>query len=216
MVRVIQCRELPPWTLLRVRRNERGFIPGTHLGNFGVCRAGRCQYAALSVEEALIYSNIGRALKRPASSVSPDFTFERLNLDQVKKSFTQTPIVRYILLQLPGAGLVLGFLWWLHASASLALWVAVAIFLLWIGKDVALYPVVRRAYESTPPPLERLIGLQARVIHGFDRSGLVRLGSELWQAELLEKSGPVSANDVVIVESTRGLTLMVYRQADEL
>ena len=199
-----------------MRRNERGFIPGTHLWNFGVCRVGRCQYAALHVEEALIFGNIGRALKRPASSVSPDFTFERLKLDQVKKSFTQTPIVRYTLLQLPGAGLVLGFLWWLHASASLALWIAVAIFLLWIGKDVALYPVVRRAYESTPPPLKRLIGLQAHVIHGFDRSGLVRLGSELWQAELVEGSGPVGTKDVVVVESTRGLTLMVYRQTDEL
>ena len=168
------------------------------------------------MEEALILGNTGRALKRPASSVSPDFTFERLRLDQVRKSFTQTSIVRYTLLQLPGAGLVLGFLWWLHASASLALWIAVAIFLLWIGKDVALYPVVRRAYESTPLPLKRLIGLQAHVIHGFDRSGLVRLGSELWQAELVEGSGPVGTNDVVVVESTRGLTLMVYRQTDEL
>ena len=134
----------------------------------------------------------------------------------MKKTPTQHPLVRYILFQLPGAVLVLGLLWWLHASMNLALWIAIVIFFLWLGKDVALYPVVRRAYEPTPPPLDRLIGLQGRVIHGFDRSGLVRLGSELWQAELVEGSGPVSTNDVVVVESTRGLTLTVYRQTDEL
>ena len=134
----------------------------------------------------------------------------------MKKILTQHPLVRYILLQIPSAVLVLALLWWLHVSMNLARWVAITIFFLWLGKDVALYPMVRRAYEPTPLPLDRLVGLQGRVIRGFDRSGLVRLGSELWQAELLEKSGPVSANDVVIVESTRGLTLMVYRQADEL
>lgn len=120
-------------------------------------------------------------------------------------------LARYLAFQIPGAvvaGIVLAFL---HERVGLSAWAGGVLFALWIAKDAVLYPFVRRAYEPSATALDRLVGARGRVVRAFSTTGLVRVGRELWRAELLEGQSPVETDDLVIVHAARRLTLVVYR-----
>ncbi len=115
----------------------------------------------------------------------------------------------YALLQVPGtvlAGLVLGLLFhwgWLSAGWALVL------FLGWVVKDWALYPVLRDTFTSSQPGADPLVGTRGVVEKALAPHGLVRLGGELWQAEAFSPERSIAAGMPVVVRSTRGLTLLV-------
>ncbi len=120
-------------------------------------------------------------------------------------------LLRYAALQVPGAVIAAIVLALLHEQVGLPLWLAGLLGFLWIAKDAALYPFVRRAYEPSDTAHERLVGERARVVRGFATSGFVRVRGELWRAELLDGEAPIDDDDVVIVKAARHLTLTVYR-----
>lgn len=124
-------------------------------------------------------------------------------------------VTRYFWFQVPGwilAGIVL---WFLHRWVILPAWAAVGIFVLWFVKDVALFPLLRRAYEpGASTALERLIGQRGVVIDTLASAGYIKLRGELWWAELPPAHDALAAGDVVVVRSTRGLTLLVQRPPD--
>jgi membrane-bound ClpP family serine protease len=81
---------------------------------------------------------------------------------------------------------------------------------LWVAKDFALYPLLRVGYmPSAPDGSGTLIGAIGTARDRLDPTGWVRVGSELWQAELARESAPVEAGGRVRVLSVRGLTLRV-------
>ena len=119
---------------------------------------------------------------------------------------------RYALLQIPaaiavGAALVVAIrLSWLGEGAALAA------FALWILKDVAIYPLVRRAYE--PPggaDAARLVGRVGRAREDLAPFGYVLLAGELWRAEAIETDAPIRAGERVRIESVDGLQVRVSR-----
>ncbi|MDP6373725.1 MAG: NfeD family protein [Vicinamibacterales bacterium] len=122
---------------------------------------------------------------------------------------------RYAAFQVPGVAVVAIVLAIAHRQAGLPLWVAGALLVAWIAKDVALYPFVRRAYEPSSTPFDRLAGTKGTVVEAFERRGLVRVGQELWKAEVPEDHDPLGAGEVVIVKSARRMTLVVYRPPDD-
>lgn len=117
---------------------------------------------------------------------------------------------RYLLLELPGwfvAALVLTVLvrhWDLSPGTALLL------FGLWVAKDFALYPVLRIAYEDGPSHgTDDLVGSVGTVRERLDPTGWVRVGSELWRAEIAAGEAPLEPGATVRVLAVEDFTLRV-------
>jgi len=119
-------------------------------------------------------------------------------------------IARYTLFQIPGLillilGLAAAVRWW--GLPALAAYGLVA---LWIAKDIIMYPILRVAYESGGSSgVDEIHGALGVVTQPLVPSGYVRLGSELWKAELASGSEMVSVGSAIRVVELRGLTLIV-------
>lgn len=109
-----------------------------------------------------------------------------------------------------GAALAAAVHWW-QLGESLA-WLLLGLF---VVKDLVLFPFVRRAYEpSSGGGARALVGRIAVASDPLAPAGYVRLGGELWRAEL--RSGdPAAAGARLRVVDVRGLTLMVERFEEE-
>jgi len=119
-------------------------------------------------------------------------------------------IVRYTLFQIPDLILLcLGLaaaVRWLDLPAIAAYGLVAA----WIAKDIVLFPVLRIAYESDGSSEPRRVrGELGVVTQPLVPAGYVRLGSELWKAELASGSGSIPVGSAIRVVEVRGLTLVV-------
>ncbi len=80
----------------------------------------------------------------------------------------------------------------------------------WLAKDVVMFPVLRIAYEPDGQRgPETLVGGLGVAEDRLDPEGYVRVGPELWQAELAARGEPVASGDAVRICAVRGLTLVV-------
>jgi membrane protein implicated in regulation of membrane protease activity len=117
--------------------------------------------------------------------------------------------LRYLCWQVPGwivAGLLVA---WLAPHLEWPAWAAPAALLGWILKDVALYPLVRTAYERRAPTgAERLVGAGAVAETDLAPWGQVRVRGEIWRARADDDS-PVTRGARVVVTRAEGLTLHV-------
>lgn len=122
----------------------------------------------------------------------------------------RSPFAKYMMLEAPGwalAAVVLGFLSW---SDYLSLPLAALLLALWIGKDFALWPILRIGYEdSHAGGTEGLVGALGTVRERLDPEGYVRVGSELWRAVVSSELAPVEPGTAVRVIEVRELTLRV-------
>ncbi|MGH9319181.1 MAG: NfeD family protein [Vicinamibacteria bacterium] len=119
---------------------------------------------------------------------------------------------RYWLLQIPGWGVLIVALILAHRYFGLSTAWALVIFALWLVKDWAIYPVLKKYYDfKTEEPTSRLVGQRAVAQQALRPRGYVRLWGELWLAEVANHTQPVAAGDEVIVEAIEGLTLRVRR-----
>jgi membrane protein implicated in regulation of membrane protease activity len=123
-------------------------------------------------------------------------------------------LLRYWLFQLPGfvavAALLVALVHWWGLAPRLA-----ALFLgLWVLKDLALYPFVRKAYEPrSGGGADALVGSLATASDRLDPDGYVRVGHELWRARV--RGGAAEKGAPVRVLEVRGLTLVVEVAARE-
>lgn len=119
-------------------------------------------------------------------------------------------LVRYTLFQIPdlillSLGLAAAVRWW-----GLPVFVAYGLVAVWVAKDVILFPILRIAYESdSSSGVDGMCGALGVVTQPLDPAGYVRLGSELWKAELASGSGSVSVGSAIRVVEACGLTLIV-------
>ncbi|NNL87257.1 MAG: NfeD family protein [Myxococcales bacterium] len=117
---------------------------------------------------------------------------------------------KYALFQLPGLALVAALAWWAHHSWGLALPWAIAAVVGWAAKDAFLFPFVRHAYaisggrEATPEP-----GTTVTAREDVSPNGYVRVGAELWRAELRPGAKPLRAGECGTIHSVRGLTVII-------
>lgn len=117
---------------------------------------------------------------------------------------------RYILFQVPGWVLAAVLLVWLWPRTGLSVWAGLAVYGLWAVKDLALYPIVRSAYEGRAATgVERLVGTRGVARQRLDASGYVQIRGELWRAELADGAAPVDAGAAVEVSDAVGLVLTV-------
>lgn len=124
----------------------------------------------------------------------------------------RSPFLKYVLLELPGWALAAGLLGFFVWRESLSLPVAALLFALWVGKDFALYPLLRSAYEDgRPDGAGGLVGALGTARERLDPEGYVRVGSELWRAVVSREQAPVEAGAPVRVLEVHDLTLRVER-----
>jgi len=114
-----------------------------------------------------------------------------------------------VLLQIPDIVLAGLILWLLHQWAGLPIGWAIGLFVVWVVKDLAMYPFLREAFAPASTGPEGLIGTRAIVTTPLAPAGQVRLGSELWSAEALNHQERLGSGAAVTVRAIRGLTLLV-------
>jgi membrane protein implicated in regulation of membrane protease activity len=128
----------------------------------------------------------------------------------MSRKLTHWTFARYVALEAPGWVIAAGVLWWLAAHAVVAPWIGA---LLWAGfvlKDFALYPWLRDAYAlGDPDAAAPLVGRTGLARERLDPSGYVRVGAELWRAELAPGAAAIEPGGRVRVRAVRGLTLIV-------
>lgn len=125
--------------------------------------------------------------------------------------------VRYWLLQLPGwlvvAVLTTAITMWL----DLAVWVPFAALGAWVLKDLALYPLLKTAYDPTgrTSATRRMVGSAGTAEQDVAPVGFVRVRGELWRAEIDPDAAPVRRGERVRVIDADGMTLRVIRSTDD-
>lgn len=121
-------------------------------------------------------------------------------------------IIRYTLLQIPGLVLfglvlVLSQRWFF-----LTPWLLGSLMILWILKDVILFPLVWRSYDiqdKTDDP--QLINAQGVAFERLAPFGYIRIRGELWRAELMSGVLPVEKGEIVQVIGRNNLVLLVKK-----
>jgi membrane protein implicated in regulation of membrane protease activity len=117
--------------------------------------------------------------------------------------------IKYVLVQIPSALLLLVILLLLRHWFALSRWLIWTIFALWVAKDVALYPFLRRAYEpSDASAFGNLQGACGVARERLAPTGYIFIRGELWQAEV-QGSETVEVGEEVVVRGRRGLVLLV-------
>ena len=123
--------------------------------------------------------------------------------------------LRYALFQVPGilaAGCVLVLLVRAELLAERGAWL---LFALWLAKEVVLFPLTRIAYArgGEDAHAERALRGAGAVLNAPlapGEIGWVRIGAELWRAELApEVDGALAAGARVRIREVRGLVLRV-------
>lgn len=120
-------------------------------------------------------------------------------------------IWRYTLLQLPAIILLIAVLILVEQWIDLPGWLSWGVVVLWIIKDIVLFPFTWRAYDwdSAFGNEHSMIGRRGIAKEKLSPVGFVQIGNELWQAELGPDCPPVDQGSVVRVRAVRGLTLLV-------
>lgn len=140
-------------------------------------------------------------------------------LERARRNWLPLRVVqRYLLFQLPEwagvvAVLAVGSRWF-----DLPHWIVIAVPLAWVVKDLLLFPVVWQAYSTEPGRLVgegALMGARGLALAELAPSGYIRVGSELWRAELETGESTVPEGARVRVCGIRGLTLRVQGERRE-
>jgi len=121
-----------------------------------------------------------------------------------------TTWTKYLLFQVPGWVLAVLVLLVLIIWINLPIGIAVGLFVLWVVKDVLLYPLLRIAYQSGPKTVvEQLVGLKGVAREHLNPDGYVYVRGELWRAEAENGKHPIEAGSTVQVLAAKGMTLIV-------
>ncbi len=130
-------------------------------------------------------------------------------------------LAKYLLFQVPGLVGAVAVVWALVRWWELEPWIALLLLGLWIVKDLALFPVLRIGYETPAAGAESaLVGASGVAQEDLrpDRVGWVRVGAELWRAQL---DGGSAAAEIrqgtrVRVTALQDLTLSVEALPESL
>jgi membrane protein implicated in regulation of membrane protease activity len=119
---------------------------------------------------------------------------------------------RYLVLQIPGQFIAAVTLVMLVRWTELTPMLAGLLFVLWVIKDLAMFPVTRIAYEPQggSQGADALLGALGVAQEDLapEQTGYVRVGAELWRAQLCGGEGVAKGAKVRVTE-VRDLTLQV-------
>jgi membrane protein implicated in regulation of membrane protease activity len=121
---------------------------------------------------------------------------------------------RYWLLQVPAWGVIVALTLIAHRYFGLSLAWGASILVLWVAKDWAIYPMLKKHYRfRSDDASSALVGQRAVAQEELRPRGYVRVRGELWLAELDRGSEAVLRGEEVIVEAVDGLALRVVKRS---
>ncbi|HEY8153440.1 MAG TPA: NfeD family protein [Myxococcota bacterium] len=128
-----------------------------------------------------------------------------------QRASTRRVFARYLAFEAPSWVLLLVVLVVLVRVWDLSLPLAALVLALWVVKDLALFPVLRIAYEPAGGSggAENLIGAVGSVSAALDPEGWVRIGAERWRARVASEQAPLPVGAMVRVTKVEGLLLRV-------
>lgn len=128
-----------------------------------------------------------------------------------RRASTRQVFLRYLGFEAPSWLLLAAVLAVLMRVWDLSLGLAALVLGLWVVKDLALFPILRVAYEPAGGSggAENLIGALGTVSSDLDPEGWVRIGAERWRARVAREQAPVPAGAAVRVTAVEGLELRV-------
>ena len=119
-------------------------------------------------------------------------------------------LIKYWAIQLAGWIVVFAVVWVLAERFAWPRWIVWAIFGFWVVKDAALYPLLWRAYDSgDSAPAYPDEGAEGVAMRRVGPAGVVRIGGELWKAELNAGARAIEEGEAVRVAGRDGMTLLV-------
>jgi membrane protein implicated in regulation of membrane protease activity len=125
----------------------------------------------------------------------------------IKRGWSWQVLLRYALLQLPGLAALVIILLLLRHWINIPTWAVWIFILLWVIKDLILFPFVWHAYDKRSPDV--MSGSRGMAVDRLSPSGYVRINGELWHAEMIEGDLAIEKGEVITVRGMRGLTLIV-------
>jgi membrane protein implicated in regulation of membrane protease activity len=122
---------------------------------------------------------------------------------------------RYLLFQIPGwliaAAVLLGLSHW----KLLPPWLGIVCFLAWVLKDLMLYPLLHRAYQTNVKTgLQALVGARGFAHDDLSPKGFVRVQGELWNARALPADQMIVAGTEVEIVSAERMMVFVRTVAE--
>jgi len=119
-------------------------------------------------------------------------------------------ILRYSLLQLPIIILLIILLIFSYGSDIISSTVMWIILVLWIIKDLVLYPFLWKAYDTRYQQRHTIIvGLSGTVNDRLDPESYIVVKGEFWHARTDRESGVIEKGEKVKISGMNGLTLIV-------
>jgi len=86
----------------------------------------------------------------------------------------------------------------------------ISLVLVWVGKDVILFPFTWRAYDRDPSgQIHSMIGYRGIARERLAPSGYVLIRGERWRAEVMGNRSPIEKGESIQIHDIRGLTLLV-------
>jgi len=130
----------------------------------------------------------------------------------MKKPWSPRIIVKYILLQVPAFAMLVVLLLLAKGWVDLPSWFIWGLIGLWIAKDMVLFPLTWRAYDQDRGRAgSPMVGAWGIAEEQLNPSGYIRVGGELWQAEVTGDNPHIERGEEVRILGIRGLTLLVSR-----
>jgi membrane protein implicated in regulation of membrane protease activity len=122
-------------------------------------------------------------------------------------------LLKYTLLQIPALALIILILVLLQKWVVIPAYIVWGIPILWLLKDIILFPLTWRSYEShnrhDPHPM---VGRHGIAQQPLAPSGYVRVGGELWLAEVVGDERSIEKGERIRVREVNGLKLLVDRE----
>jgi membrane protein implicated in regulation of membrane protease activity len=118
--------------------------------------------------------------------------------------------IRYGLLTIPETIVFILILIVVGNWVLIPFWLGITLMLLWVVKEIILFPFVWRAYDNTRPEVPRaMIGQRGLTRERLAPAGYIRVQGELWKAENMLGQPPIEKSKWVRVEKIEGLKLFV-------
>lgn len=134
----------------------------------------------------------------------------------MKKPWSFHIIGKYVLLQLPALAMLIVLLMLAKQWIELPPWFMWGLVVLWVAKDMALFPLTWTAYDKDRRTTDNpIIGTHGTAEEQLHPSGYIRIKGELWRAEVVGNAPAIQKGESVRVEGIRGLTLLVKPGDDE-
>ena len=119
-------------------------------------------------------------------------------------------VLKYVLLQLPGQVLFLLFLLLVRRWVEAPPYLVWALFGIWVGKDIVLFPFLWRFYDPHHyPDRFSMAGRTGVALTRLNPNGYAQVKGERWQAVIQEELAPIEKGETICVEDISGLELTV-------